>query len=255
MSLDNTFENIWKKRYEEYMQDFERRKIRARNIHAFIDHYEGEIRLDFPGSNYVNYYIKDVVYYFYRLYYIGNPISEILDKILEIRKEHLAKASEKPDQYERPSDGFNLEVNDQSAILNFLAHHYAKKQFLEFLGDQKNKELDGSIAGVVSKNEVDINETSANDKAQKPTNAQKLLVFHYLQKVNLFPTTFDILPLSEFITFLTGQNKKNTYDQLREIDDYKKTRKNLLVVRKQFERLGMDNVLRLIDKDLDDCWK
>jgi hypothetical protein len=166
----------------------------------------------------------------------------------------LKESSEKPQQYERSSDGFNLQENDQVKIINFLAHHYAKKQFLKFLENEKNQEIETPVAGIALGSEVDIVE-NPNDKKQKPTNAQKLLALYYLQKVNLFPVLLDILPLSEFICFLTGQNQKNTYDQLREIHDYKMTKKNLLVVRKQFERMGMDEVLKLIDNDIKDCWK
>lgn len=255
MSLDTTFENLWKQHYGQYVEHFEEGRKKARSNQAFIDHFEGQIRLDFPKSGFVNYYIKDVVYYFYHLYNLGSSISEILLKILEIRKEHMAKSSEKPDQYERSSDGFNLETKDQSLILNFIAHHYAKKQFLEFLDRERIKESGDPIEKINQDKEMPTLEDITDGKKQKPTNAQKLLAVHYLQKVNLFPSTFDILPLSEFITFLTGQNQKNTYDQLREIDDYKKTKKNLMVVRKQFERLGMDDVLKLIDNDLKNCWK
>jgi hypothetical protein len=253
-NLDANFEEIWKQYYEKYIQDFEIGKKKARNIQAYIDHSEGQIRLDFPGSAYVNYYIKDVIYYFYHLYNIGSPVSEILDKVIQVRKEHLVKFSENPQPYERSSDGFNLKIEDQSAIINFLAHHYAKKQFLKFLENEKNRKAETELTGISSGAEVDI-ENPDDNKKQRPTNAQKLLALYYLQKVKLFPVLLDILPLSEFISFLTGQNQKNTYDQLREIDDYKKTRKNLVVVRKQFERLGMDDVLKLIDNDLKDCWK
>jgi hypothetical protein len=250
-NLDATFEGRLNQYYNKYIEDFETGKKKARNVDAYIDHSKGQIHLDFPGPGYVNYYIKDVIYYFYHLYNLGSSISEIIDKILEIRKEHLIKSSENPQLYERSSDGFNLQVEDQSTILNFLAHHYAKKKFLHFLENEMNRKIETSFTGISSNSEVE----NPDDKKQKPTNAQKLLALYYLQKVNLFPVLLDILPLSEFICFLTGQNQKNTYDQLREIHDYKMTKKNLLVVRKQFERMGMDEVLKLIDNDLKECWK
>lgn len=99
MNLDTTYDNLWKQQYAKYVQGFETSKKKARNLQAFIDHSEGQVRLDFPGSGYINYYIKDLVYYFYHLYNLGSSISEILDKILEIRKEHFyyLKTNKLPD--------------------------------------------------------------------------------------------------------------------------------------------------------------
>lgn len=250
---DQEFEKLCKSKFENYLNEFEVSRQKARSISALIEHLHHQMICDFPTSGFGNVYISDILYTFYKSYNLGASIEEICINIQQIRKEHLLKIAEKPDNYERSSMDFNITVQDKTSIINFLANHFAKKEFIGFLNKQK-LELENSNA-FIDKNFVAQPLKNEAPNNGKPTNAQKLLVFYYLQRVSLFPQSDDILPLSEFITFLTGQNQKNTYDQLREIDDYKRTKKNLIVVRQQFVRLGLHEVVVLIDDDLKGCWK
>jgi hypothetical protein len=251
MTADQEFEILHQSKYKAFLEEFEAGSKKARSIPAFIDHFRRQLNCDHPTTSFVNYYIKEVIYIFYHEYDLGSSLEEIIDQVIELRKTHLEKSVEHPTQYERPSKGFNLDIEDRRAILEFLANHFATSRFISFL--EKKEEAMANIC--VASTHIDNDKNPEDALIQKPTNAQKLLALYYLQKINQFPRTEDILPLTEFISFLTGNSQKNTYDQFREIEDYKKTRKNLLAVRKQFFRLGLDEVVKMIDEDMKHCWK
>lgn len=103
---------------------------------------------------------------------------------------------------------------------------------------------------IIEKEEQFTKVETEEPAGKQPTQAQKILFIHYLQQVDMFFKTQDMLPMAEAIAFLTGQNLKNIYDKYREIDDLKLSAKNLKAVKDMFERLKLQEAVKLVVEDL-----
>ena len=136
------------------------------------------------------------------------------------------------------SKSFLTELSD-SEIIRFFAEYKAFQRFSLFLSSQNQRE----------KEEIDVSEIP--EKSKDFTTARQVLAVHYLLKYTQVKNV-DKTEIARFIQFLTGKNYDNIYKKLQnpfKINE-KFLNEDLRFIRDYFERLGMSEVVRMINGEM-----
>ena len=132
-------------------------------------------------------------------------------------------------------------------LVRIFSEYKAYEKFNEFLKSEKlNKEIEKriKISKLLSKNETEEKNTDF-------TTARQVLAVHYLLQY-YHVKNVDKTEIARFIQFLTGKNLDNIYKKLQnpfKVND-KSLKEDLRFVREYFERLGMQEVVKLINLEI-----
>lgn len=126
-----------------------------------------------------------------------------------------------------------------------------------------NKELLNNELSIISPESDITNEPIDNNIENNYTQAQQVLVVHFLLKfLNYnYQNGMDATVLTRIILMLTGKNinvriNKEMYDKVRKAPNYKSGKeliKDLKVVKIFFESINFKNVIQSIDNEIDRC--
>ncbi|MEI8048749.1 MAG: hypothetical protein WCI92_15310, partial [Bacteroidota bacterium] len=146
------------------------------------------------------------------------------------------------------TETFDLSKCSNIDLIRMFAEFTAYKRFSEYLEQEKTKYADlGSIIG-----NAEISTESISSQTKDFTTARQVLAVHYLLKYSNVKDV-DKTEIARFIQFLTGKNFDNIYKRLQnpfKVND-KALKEDLRFVRGYFERLKIQEVVKMINNEID----
>jgi hypothetical protein len=130
-------------------------------------------------------------------------------------------------------------------LVRMFSEFKAYEKFDVFLKSEKST----LINGIQLTDQLPVTENS--EKMKEFTTARQVLAVHYLLKYSNVKNV-DKTEIARFIQFLTGKNFDNIYKKLQnpfKTND-KSLKEDLRFVREYFERLGMSEVVKMINNEL-----
>lgn len=181
---------------------------------------------------------------------VQNAIIEITEKDCEITDSELKTIINKIDVRSFEQDSLRLLAESDSptkTMVYLLIHHHSKLKELHFLEEQL-RELKLGVAS------MDLPEGNK----EFTTARQVLAVYYLLSELDVHGKT-DKTEIARFVQFLTGKEIKAA--KITDTNIYKKIKKplsksdhqqvaDLKFIKQYFEKLGLDNIVSVIDKDI-----
>ncbi|MBI5542187.1 MAG: hypothetical protein HY951_19175 [Bacteroidia bacterium] len=165
---------------------------------------------------------------------------------IEITQDNKNQEFEETIPVKKPEAYFIDQYSDLELVRMF-SEYKAYEKFNEFLKSEKlNKGIEKRLR--ITKL---IPEKETEEKNTDFTTARQVLAVHYLFKF-MQVKNVDKTEIARFIQFLTGKNFDNIYKKLQnplKIND-KSAKEDLRFVREYFERLGMIEVVKIINNEL-----
>jgi hypothetical protein len=231
------------KQYEDYCYATLELKFRASKLELILENLEHNYKL---GRKFEN-SIKSVRKEFSNNQEPDN--SRIVDETDELKFSFIVSENESTNQLELEnistisdenavSEKKLIEFSDEELVRIF-SEFKAYQRFYEFLNSQKQDEI----------SESELSEIP--EKSKDFTTARQVLAVHYLLKYAQVKNV-DKTEIARFIQFLTGKNYDNIYKKLQnpfKIND-KFLKEDLRFIRDYFERLGMSEVVRMINGEM-----
>ena len=143
------------------------------------------------------------------------------------------------------SEPLNIDQYSDLELIRLFAEFKAAQRFDEFLITvnpiKSNEELSAETVSV----------SDLSDKSKEFTTARQVLAVHYLLKYANVKNV-DKTEITRFIHFLTGKNFENIYKKLQnpfKLND-KSLKEDLRFIQDYFERLGMIEIVKMINNEL-----
>ncbi|MBI5539063.1 MAG: hypothetical protein HY951_03325 [Bacteroidia bacterium] len=165
---------------------------------------------------------------------------------IEITQDTKTPAFDETIPKKKPETYFIDQYSDLELVRMF-SEYKAYEKFSEFLKSEKlNKEIEKRL-----KKEKFLPEKETEEKYKDYTTARQVLAVHYLlQYYNV--KNVDKTEIARFIQFLTGKNLDNIYKKIQnpfKVND-KSVKDDLRFVREYFEKMGMAEVVKMINSEL-----
>jgi hypothetical protein len=140
--------------------------------------------------------------------------------------------------------------SDDDIIWAF-AEYKTCELFLEFLDSEKLKYTQPTFGDISQKAIAPTITEDIPQKVKAFSTRRQVLAIHYLMKYCQVKDV-DQKVISRFIEFLTSKNESNIYDWLRNPLDGspQKVKEDLTYVRKYFEELGMEEIVKMINNEI-----
>jgi len=268
-NLDTIMQQHIERHYKRFQNAYEKRIMRAKDKLYAIEQYEKRMKATTELRIVMNEEYKDLIDDMEDDYRLGMPVINSIKKLRKkqfnlhlydndksfiytsyIDEDGVKHINEDRDKEREPEVQLLDRYSDDDIIWAF-AEYKTCELFLEFLDSEKLRYTKPTLADVSQKA---ITPTIIEDIPQKVkafSTRRQVLAIHYLMKYCQVKD-IDQKVISRFIEFLTSKNESNIYDWLRNPLDGspQKVKEDLTFVRKYFEELGMEEIVKMINNEI-----
>jgi hypothetical protein len=258
VNLNNYFIETTDRYYNRLVRIYKNRLAKANNKeythNEFVKYCNGILEIRFGVSE-----REEIVQMLEHEYKIGKEFElaiKILRKNYRKRKSDNSTLVSETESDNGNSKNGNFVSTDKSETLNIDQYSDLEliRLFAEFKAAQRFDEFLITVNPIKSNEELSAETVSVSDlsdKSKEFTTARQVLAVHYLLKYANVKNV-DKTEITRFIHFLTGKNFDNIYKKLQnpfKLND-KSLKEDLRFIRDYFERLGMIEIVKMINNEL-----
>jgi hypothetical protein len=258
VNLNNYFIETTDRYYNRLVRIYENRLAKANNKqythNEFVKYCMGVLEIRFGVSE-----REEIVQMLEHEYKIGKEFELAIKLMRKNYRKRISDNSALVSEYESDngnSEYGNFDSTDKSETVNIDQYSDLEliRLFAEFKAAQRFDEFLISINPSNSNDELSAETVSVSDlsdKSKEFTTARQVLAIHYLLKYSNVKNV-DKTEIARFIQFLTDKNFDNIYKKLQNPFklNNKSLKEDLRFIRDYFERLGVLEVVKMINNEI-----
>src|ERR1035437_2498982 len=266
-NLDTIMQQHIDRHYKRFQNAYEKRIVRAKDKLYAIEQYEKRMKATTELRIVMNEEYKDLIDDMEDDYRLGMPVTKSIKKLRKkqfnlhlydndksfiytsyIDEDGVKHINEDRDKEREPEVQLLDRYSDDDIIWAF-AEYKTCELFLEFLDSEKLKYK--PLGNKMIDSDVVISNEEHKKEIEEFTMARQVLAVHYLMKYCQVKDV-DKSVIARFIYFLTSKNHGNIYKLVRNPlkGTLLKNNDDLKFIRKYFEELEMEEVVKMINNEM-----